>query len=182
MADAINAGLINDEFHFDYVHPTDEGHRAFAFMIAHKYADFFHFDNVPSPYQKWTGENNIPDTDRGYIWNEGWESATFDAAGNVSLTRDDPKARSPVLIFNGAPGSTPTFQLTTTAYRQSTKPSDVVKTWLIWNKTTDASSINIAVYDYPDGVTLTLVGTVGPIASGTCRTVMTDGTSVVLVD
>ncbi|MER9833427.1 hypothetical protein NKJ28_00420 [Mesorhizobium sp. M0145] len=179
LADCFSTGLLNDQYNTsDGIHPTQKGLRAFAFMVAKKYGHFFHFDNVPSAYQKTDYDDskvaNLPGT--AYV--EAWDASVFDAAAASINLRDNLAARAPFLIFNGTPGSTKTFQLTAPNYWGGGTPAGQVKSWKVWNATTDGSNVAIQLYKIVAGVA-TAYGSAVIIPNGACFEIITDGSTSV---
>ena len=180
LQDLVSYDMINEIYDNDHIHVNSEANRAFGMMVAHKYGHYFDFENVPAPYVPSAyDDTKVPDLD-GALYTESWEASVFDGATASTNLRDNLSARAPFLIFNGAPGSNKTYQLTAPYHWGGGTPAGQVKAWKIWNAQTDGSALTIQLYKIVAGVA-TVYGSAISIPNGACYEIITDGTSVTQV-
>jgi hypothetical protein len=181
MADAIDAGLLPEDYETDGIHQNTEAHRALAFMIYNKYRHFFRFDNTPGPYQKTIQDNSGVQTlvePSGLNIFKGSEVSSAD----LSNARESNIGTSPVIEFTATLTSDGTYQLPIPHYHGDETPQD--DEWQlqrIFNNTSGGFNIRIQYYKRPGGTLSTVGSSIGPIPNGECWTIMTNGTDAVRV-
>ncbi len=179
MQDCFNANLLNERYDGDHTHPNYAGLRAFAMMVAHKYRHWFHFDNVPRPYQRTAyGTTGAFGNADGFLWAEGLQSATLDA-GTAALTQQETLAgRAPLVIFTGTAGSAKTFQFSHSNYRDEAQPANTTRAFKVWNATSDGYILSIQMYKKVAGV-VTSYGSPVLVTPGSLVEIITDGASII---
>ncbi|MER9680844.1 hypothetical protein NKJ23_16130 [Mesorhizobium sp. M0184] len=179
LQDALNANLLNRFYDSDGIHQSHKGNRAFAFMLFHEYRHFFPFDNAqPGPYQVTVNDNSKVQSFGSPSWlNRRW-ATRVDASGSISSLRDVEKATAPILVFEGAAGSSKVFQLPCANYQRAAERVNTdVQVQTIINATSDNQDVTIQYYARDIADALAAYGSAYVIRPGESVTLMTDGTA-----